>query len=73
MAIKLIIGDLVKLKSDGPWMTVTKDKPEQGSKFVQASWFDGSALRSEVFHKETLEAKEPREGGAKEPKAASAE
>ncbi len=72
MALKLIIGDLVKLKSDGPWMTVTKDKPEQGSKFVQASWFDGSALRTEIFHKDALEAKEPREGGKdKEAKTAA--
>lgn len=61
MALKLITGDLVKLKSGGPWMTVTKDKPEQGSKFVQASWFDASALNRDIFHKDALEAKEPRE------------
>ncbi len=63
MAIKLITGDLVKLKSGGPWMTVTKDKPEQGSKFVQASWFDASELRSEVFNKDALEPKVPRDTG----------
>jgi uncharacterized protein YodC (DUF2158 family) len=72
MALKLIVGDLVKLKSGGPWTTVTKDRPEQGSKFVQVSWFDGSALRSEVLPKEALEAKEPREV-SKEPKPAASE
>lgn len=58
MAVKLVVGSIVRLKSDGPWMTVTKDRPEQGSKFVQASWFDGSSLNHEIFPKEALEAKD---------------
>ena len=66
MAAKLVIGDVVKLRSDGPWMTVVKDKTEQGTKFVQAAWFDGSALKNEVFHRDTLDAKEPREPNSKE-------
>lgn len=56
MAIKLTVGNLVKLKSDGPWLTVTKDKPEQGSKFVEVAWFDGSSLCSRVLPKDALEA-----------------
>lgn len=58
MAQKLVIGDLVKLKSDGPWMTVTNDKHERGSKFVIASWFDGSSLNANTFHKDALDAQE---------------
>ena len=54
-AVKLVVGHIVKLKSGGPWMTITKDRPEQGSKFVQASWFDGSALKAELFPKDALE------------------
>jgi uncharacterized protein YodC (DUF2158 family) len=55
MAAKFTIGDIVKLKSGGPWTTVTKDKPEAGSKFVQISWFDGSTFESQVLPKATLE------------------
>lgn len=56
MARKLGIGDVARLKSGGPWMTVTKDKPEVGTKFVGMSWFDGSALNSDIiFPKDALE------------------
>lgn len=55
MAAKFTIGDIVRLKSGGPWTTVTKDKPEAGSKFVQISWFDSSKLDSQVLPKATLE------------------
>lgn len=54
-AVKLVVGHIVKLKSGGPWMTVTKDRLELGSKFVQASWFSGAELKTEVFHKDALE------------------
>lgn len=53
--IKLVIGSVVRLKAGGPWVTVTKDKPEAGSKFVGVSWFDGTALCEKVFPKEALE------------------
>lgn len=55
MAIKFSVGDVVRLRSEGPWTTVTKDRPEVGSKFVEVAWFDGSALRREVLPKEALE------------------
>ena len=54
-AVKLVVGDLVKLKSDGPWLTVTKDRPEAGAKFVEASWFAGTQLESQVLPKDALE------------------
>lgn len=53
--VKFVIGDKVKLKSDGPWMTVTKDKPEAGPKFIHTSWFDGSQLCSHDFPKDAVE------------------
>jgi uncharacterized protein YodC (DUF2158 family) len=55
MARKLVVGDVARLKSGGPWMTVVKDKLEVGSKFVGMAWFDGSALSNEVFPRDALE------------------
>lgn len=71
MSVKLVIGSLVKLKSEGPWMTVTKDKPEQGSKFVEASWFDGNQLHSKIFHKDALDA-HPSVQESKKPEVSAA-
>ena len=73
MAAKLVVGDVVKLRSDGPWLTVVKDRLEQGPKFVQASWFDGSTLKSEVFPREALVAKDTGEGAPKGAKPAAAD
>lgn len=56
MAEKLKTGEIARLRSGGPWMTITKDKVEAGSKFVRASWFNGSALESEEFPLVALEA-----------------
>lgn len=58
MAVKLVVGSVARLKSGGPWMTVTKDRTDQGSKFVQVSWFDGSTLSHEIFPKDALEPKD---------------
>lgn len=55
MAAKFTTGDVVKLRSDGPWTTVTKDRPEAGSKFVEVTWFNGSALESAILPKAALE------------------
>lgn len=65
-AIKFSLGDVVRLKSGGPWLTVTKDRPEAGSKFVGVSWFDGSHLESDVLPKDALEHDPARK--AEEPK-----
>ncbi|MGF6774928.1 DUF2158 domain-containing protein [Burkholderia sp. 9120] len=54
---KLVVGDVVKLKSGGPWLTVTEDKFKAGSKTVACSWFSGDDLRTEVFLREALESK----------------
>ncbi len=55
MALKFAVGDIVRLKSGGPWMTVVKDRPEAGSKFVVTAWFNGSSLETEQFPKDALE------------------
>jgi len=69
MAAKFSTGDIVRLKSGGPWTTVTKDKVEAGSKFVQVSWFDGSKLENAVLPKVTLE-HDPARMAAEEAKPA---
>ena len=53
--IKLVVGSVVRLKSGGPWMTVTKDKPEAGPKFLGVSWFNGTALEEKVLPKDAVE------------------
>ena len=68
-AVKFTTGDVVRLKSGGPWTTVTKDRPEIGSKFVQVSWFDGTTLAAEVLPKDALEHDMARKA-AEEKKAA---
>lgn len=67
-AIKFAIGDIVKLKSEGPWTTVVHDKPAEGSKFVKVAWFDGSALKDAVLPKVTLE-HDPKRKTAEAPAA----
>lgn len=54
-AFKFVVGAVVRLKSGGPYMTVAKDKPEQGAKFVGVAYFDGSTLKQEVLPKEAIE------------------
>lgn len=76
MAFKFFIGAVVQLKSGGPLMTVTKDKPEQGSKFVGVSFFDGNTLKHDVLPKEAIEpdeaTKKAAEKAEKEAAAAKA-
>lgn len=54
MSLKYAVGALAELLSGGPVMTVVKDRPEEGSKFVQVAWFEGSALRKEVLPKDAM-------------------
>lgn len=46
------VGDVVRLKSGGPKMTVTEDADDNT---VRCMWFDGSTPRSEVFPDDVLE------------------
>jgi uncharacterized protein YodC (DUF2158 family) len=46
------VGDIVKLKSDSPKMTINKIIDEDR---VQCYWFDASTLIHAVFHPDSLE------------------
>jgi uncharacterized protein YodC (DUF2158 family) len=49
--MELQIGDVVKLKSGGPWMTVEKIEGDA----VSCIWFpDNNAAVTRSFHKEVL-------------------
>ena len=48
------IGDTVKLKSDGPLMTVVKNETQGGHAIVVCSWFEKSQLRHGSFPPEAL-------------------
>jgi uncharacterized protein YodC (DUF2158 family) len=61
---KFVVGGVVSLKSGGPFMTVTKDKPEQGNKFVGVSYFDGSTLKEAVLPKESVQPDEATQKAA---------
>lgn len=53
--IKYVVGSVVRLKSGGPWMTVTKDKPEAGSKFIGVSFFEGDKMADKVLPRAAVE------------------
>jgi uncharacterized protein YodC (DUF2158 family) len=76
MAFKYFVGAVVQLKSGGPLMTVTKDKPEAGSKFVGVTFWEGNTLRTEILPKEAIEpdeaTKKAAEKAEKEAAAAKA-
>ena len=46
-------GDIVKLKSGSPNMTVTDERGTDGN--VECKWFAGSKLQTGRFHPESLE------------------
>lgn len=48
------VGDIVKLKSGGPDMTVNS-VPEAGSKYYSCQWFAGKKLESGRFPEDSLE------------------
>jgi uncharacterized protein YodC (DUF2158 family) len=57
------IGDVVKLKSGGPLMTVTNPGSTTGEHaVVSCSWFDGTTPHASVFPPDTLEIVENPQG-----------
>lgn len=48
------VGDIVKLKSGGPDMTV-RTVPEPASKYYDCQWFAGKKLESGRFPEDSLE------------------
>ena len=53
MALKFKIGDIVKLKSGGPEMTVQTIPYERNSRY-RCQWFAGKKLESGEFPEESL-------------------
>ncbi|MGY6251497.1 YodC family protein [Bosea thiooxidans] len=45
------VGDVVRLKSGGPAMTVE----QTGGKAIRCAWFNGGGYNSGVFHLSSLE------------------
>lgn len=76
MTFKFAIGAVCELNSGGgPAMTVVKDKPEQGSKFVELAWFNGMALTRDVLPRDAVKItvpapEKPAKAAAGEPAAA---
>ena len=52
--MKFKVGDIVKLKSGGPEMTVQKI-PERSSHSYRCQWFAGKKLEAGVFPEGSLE------------------
>lgn len=48
------VGDIVKLKSGGPEMTV-KEVPDISDKFYECQWFAGKKLERGKFRGDSLE------------------
>lgn len=46
-------GEIVKLKSGGPDMTMDGDRGSDGR--IKCVWFDGATLNSSHFHEESVE------------------
>ena len=53
MAEKFKVGDVVRLKSGGPNMTVLAN--EEDIDFIICQWFDGEELKDGNFSPESLE------------------
>lgn len=58
MANKFAVGDIVKLKSGGPEMTV-RTLPDPPRKYYDCQWFAGKKLESGTFPEDSLEAVTP--------------
>ncbi|MCV0440477.1 MAG: YodC family protein [Hydrogenophaga sp.] len=54
------VGDVVKLKSGGPDMTVKRIIPSSTqSDSYECQWFAGKGLQNGIFAQESLEPKQP--------------
>ena len=53
-ATNFVIGDIVKLKSGGPEMTV-QTQPAASATYYQCQWFAGKKLESGRFPENSLE------------------
>jgi uncharacterized protein YodC (DUF2158 family) len=58
MANKFVIGNIVKLKSGGPGMTV-RTVPDMAKGYYDCQWFAGKKLESGRFPEDSLEPVEP--------------
>jgi uncharacterized protein YodC (DUF2158 family) len=52
--VKFAVGDIVKLKSGGPEMTV-QTLPDSSGKYYTCQWFAGKKLESGRFPADSLE------------------
>jgi len=52
--VKFAVGDIVKLKSGGPDMTV-RSKPEPPATYYDCQWFAGKKLEAGRFPADSLE------------------
>ena len=60
---ELKVGDLVKLKSDGPVMTVgRKEVSGEFADLIRCQWFVNNILQTGYFERESLEPVEPNDG-----------
>ncbi|MDM0018371.1 YodC family protein [Variovorax saccharolyticus] len=53
MAFKFEVGDVVKLASDGPEMTI-KAQPSEAGRRYYAQWFAGKKLEQGEFYEDQL-------------------
>ena len=54
MANHFAIGDIVKLKSGGPNMTV-QTVPDGAGKYYKCQWFAGKKLESGIFPEDSMD------------------
>jgi uncharacterized protein YodC (DUF2158 family) len=62
MATTLKIGDVVRLKSGGPQMTVDQLGTREGQEIVRCVWFEGTSKKTGTFPPVTLESAAARGG-----------
>ena len=55
MAVTFYVGDVVRLKSGGPRMTVAEVGDIEGQPTVLCTWFENDKQEQSTFHPATLE------------------